>query len=56
MDDAELARTLAALNAFEHAFPEDEEGEDLSKAARESADSEKIQLEDRAKKIESRFE
>ncbi|MFN7874004.1 MAG: hypothetical protein ACK5PB_01715 [Pirellula sp.] len=56
MDDAELARTLAALSAFEQAFPENEEGEDLSKAASESSDWEKAQQEERAKKIESRFE
>lgn len=56
MDDKELARTLAALNAFEQAFPENEEGEDLSEAARETSDWEKTQVGERANRIESRFE
>lgn len=56
MDDTELARTLAALTAFEKAFPENEDGEDLSQAARETAAWEKAQFEDRAKKLKSRFE
>jgi hypothetical protein len=56
MDDAELERTLAALKAFEDAFGENEDGEDLSQAARESAGWEKAQSKERATKIESRFE
>ena len=56
MDDSELSRTLAAMGNFAAAFPEDEAGEDLSRAARESADWEKSQFEPRAKKLGSQFE
>jgi hypothetical protein len=56
MDDSELSRTLAAMENFAAAFPENECGEDLSRAARESADWEKSQFEPRAKKLGSQFE
>ena len=49
MDDSELLRTLAAMESFAAAFPEDQDGEDLSQAARESADREKSQFDARAK-------
>jgi|GEM_PF-1422279 len=50
MDDSELLRTLAAMESFAAAFPEDKDGEDLSQAARESAEWEKSQFDARAKK------
>lgn len=56
MDDCELSRTLAALDSFAAAFPEDEAGEDLSQAARESTDWEKSSFDARAKKLGSQFE
>ena len=56
MDDSELLRTLAAMEKFAATFPENEEGEDLSQAARDSADWEKSQFDARAKKLGSHFE
>lgn len=56
MDDLELLRTLAAMEKFAATFPESEDGEDLSQAARESADWEKSQFDARAKKLGSTFE
>jgi hypothetical protein len=53
MDDSELLRTLAAMDKFAASFPASEDGEDLSQAARESADWEKSQFEERAKKLGS---
>lgn len=37
MDDSELLRTLTAMEKFAATFPENEDSEDLSQAARESA-------------------
>ena len=56
MDDSELLRTLAAMESFAAAFPEDKDGEDLSQAARESADWEKSHFDARAKKLGRQFE
>ncbi len=56
MDDSELLRTLAAMGTFAAAFPENQDGEDLSQRARESADWEKSQFDARAKKLGSLFE
>jgi len=56
MDDSELARTLAAMETFAAAFPEEQDGEDFSQAARESADWEKSQFDARAKRLGSQFE
>ena len=56
MDDSELMRTLAAMDAFAATFPVNKDGEDLSQAARESAEWEKSQFEGRAKKLGSQFE
>lgn len=56
MDDAELLRTLAAMESFAAAYPEDQDGEDLSQAARESADWEKSQFDARANRLGSQFE
>ena len=56
MEDSELLRTLAAMEKFAATFPESEDGEDLSQAARESADWEKSQFDARAKKLGSQFE
>lgn len=56
MDDSELLRILAAMESFAAAFPEYQDGEDLSQAARETADWEKSQFDARAKKLGSQFE
>lgn len=56
MDDTELLRTLAAMDSFATAFPEDQDGEDFSQAARESVDWEKSQFELRAEKLGGQFE
>jgi hypothetical protein len=56
MDYFELMRTLAAMESFAAAFPEDQDGEDLSQDASESADWEKSQFDARAKKLGSQFE
>ncbi len=56
MDDAELARTLAAMEKFAATFCENKDGEDLSQAARNSADWEKSQFNARARKLGSQIE
>ena len=56
MEDSELLRTLAAMENFASCFPVDDDGEDLSQAARESADWEKSQFAARAQKLGSQFE
>ena len=56
MEDSELSQTLAAMETFAAAFPEDQDGEDLSQAARDSADWEKSQFDARVKKLGSQFE
>jgi hypothetical protein len=56
MDDSELLRTLAAMETFAASFPKCEEGEDLSQAARESADWEKKQIDTRVQKLGGMFE
>lgn len=48
--------TLAAMESFAATFPEYQDGEDLSQAARESADWEKFQFDARANKLGSQFE
>ena len=55
MDDSELSRTLAAMETFAAAFPEVQDGEDLSQAARESADWEISPFDARAKRLGSQF-
>ena len=42
MEDSELLRTLAAMENFAATFPVVEEGKNLSQAARDSADWEKL--------------
>ena len=56
MDDSELQRTLTAMESFASAFPEDQNGEDFSQAARESAGWEKSQFDSRDKKLGGQFE
>ncbi len=56
MEDSELLRTLAAMENFAATFPVDEDGEDLSQAARDSADWEKLQFEARGKKLGCQFD
>ena len=56
MEEAEVLRTLQALEKFASEFAEDEAGEDLSRCARESAGWEKATFVDHAKKIGSLFD
>lgn len=50
-DTQDSYRALQAMELFEAAFPVDENGEDLSRAAQESSDWEKINFEANAEKL-----
>lgn len=50
-DPQETQRILQAMEQFEATFPVDEGGDDLSQAARESADWEKSNFEANAEKL-----
>lgn len=56
MTDAEIARTLAAMDKFAAEFPVDEGGEDLSLAAKESADWEKSNFDSRVASMRRLFD
>jgi hypothetical protein len=54
--EEEIRRTLDAFDRFSQEFPPDENGEDLSQAARENAEWEKSNFETRARKLRGLFE